>query len=253
MFGRLGIKPIKNIVKLVDKSESDQIHLYHDVVENISLHNNLEYIKYNIEINELFYEINGLDKYEELINKLDLKQHDFESSLPIAITAYARMYMNHLIQNYPCFNTDTDSLFTDKPLPAELVGDKLGQLKLIMIANEAYFISPKLYYLENKDNIVIKARTLGGENLTKQDFIDMSYGLTLKKTRPTFISSIKNLNVSLNNMTIELNPIITKRYPIYSLLDGQVISTRPLYVINGIIEKVNIKINTQIISMNNKI
>ena len=251
LFGRFGMKPIKNIVKLVNKEESDQIHLYHNVVDNISLNNNLEYIKYNSQINDLFYDLNGLDKYEELINKLDINQNEFETSLPIAIavTAYARMYMNQFIQKYKCYNTDTDSLFTDTPLPEELVGDKLGQFKLEMIANEAYFISPKLYYLENYDEnkIMIKARTLGGDILSKQDFIDMSYGLTLKKTRPTFISSIKELNVSLTNVVIELNPILRKRYPIYSPSDGQLFNTRPLKVLNNIIEQVNININTSII------
>lgn len=249
LFGRFGMKPIKNIVKLVTKEESDQIHLYHDIVDNISLNNNLEYIKYNIDINDLFYELNGLDKYEELINKLDINQNEIETSLPIAIaiTAYARMYMNQFIQKYNCYNTDTDSLFTDTPLPVELVGDKLGQFKLEMVASETYFISPKLYYLENENKIVIKARTLGGDSLSKQDFIDMSYGLTIKKTRPTFVSSIKDLNVSYTNTTIELNPILTKRYPIYSPSDGQLLMTRSLKVINNIIEKVNININTQLI------
>lgn len=94
--------------------------------------------------------------------------------------------MNQFIHKYHCYNTDTDSLFTDVPLPEELVGDKIGQFKLEMVASESYVISPKLYYLENENKIVIKARTLGGESLTKQDFIDMSYGLTLKKIRCLF-------------------------------------------------------------------
>jgi len=249
LFGRFGMKPINNIVKLVNKEESDQIHLYHDVVDNISLNNNLEYIKYNSKLNDLFYDLNGLDKYEELINKLDINQNEIETSLPIAIaiTAYARMYMNQFIQKYNCYNTDTDSLFTDTPLPEELVGDKLGKFKLEMIASETYFISPKLYYLENYNKIVIKARTLGGYILRKQDFIDMSYGLSIKKTRPTFISSIKDLNVSLTNTTIELNPILRKRYPIYSNITGQLLNTRPLNIDNGVIEQVNITINTSII------
>jgi hypothetical protein len=75
----------------------------------------------------------------------------------------------------------------------------------------------------------------------------MSYGLTIKKTRPTFVSSIKDLSVSLINTTIELNPIITKRYSIYSPLTGQLMTTKPLKVINGVIEKVNINVNTQLI------
>lgn len=56
--------------------------------------------------------------------------------------------------------------------------------------------------------------------------------------------------MSLTNTTIELNPIITKRYPIYSASDGQLLMTRSLKVINSIIEKVNININTQLIPHN---
>lgn len=84
------IKPVKNIVKIVNKEESNLIHLYHNVYENILLNNNLEYIKYSSKINDLFYELNDLNKYEHLINKLDISENKFESSLPIAvaITAY---------------------------------------------------------------------------------------------------------------------------------------------------------------------
>jgi hypothetical protein len=249
LFGRFGMKPIKNIVKIVGKDESDKIHLHHNVMENIILNDQLEYIKYSTQVNDLFYELHGLNDYEEIINQLDISQTTFETSLPIAIatTAYARMYMNQFIQKYNVFNTDTDSLAIDTPLPEELIGDKLGQFKLEMLANEAYFISPKLYYLKNDMKEIIKARTLGGHSLIKQDFIDMSYGLSIIKNRPTFISSIKDLSVSLTNTILELNPIITKRYPIYSTVTGQILKTRPLYVNNGIIEKVNINIKTNII------
>jgi len=250
LFGRFGMKPIKNIVKIVGKEESDKIHLHHNVIDNVILNDQLEYIKYSSQINDLFYDLHGLKDYEEIINSLDINQNTFETSLPIAIatTAYARMYMNQFIQKYNVFNTDTDSLAIDIPLPVELVGDKLGQFKLEMLANEAYFISPKLYYLENDNKVITKARTLGGHSLTKDDFINMSYGLTIKKYRPTFIPSIKDLSVYLNNTTLELNPIITKRYPIYSTVTGQILKTRPLYVNNGNIEKVNIKMNTNIVT-----
>jgi hypothetical protein len=180
LFGKFGMKPIKNIVKIVSKDESNNIHLYHNVIDNIPLSENLEYIKYSQQINDLFYELNGLDKYIELSNNLDISKNEFETSLPIAIaiTAYARIYMHKIIHellklNCNIFYMDTDSIVTNKNIPLELIGDKLGQFKLEFIADEAYFIAPKLYYLENYNNnkVIIKARTLGGETLTKQNFI----------------------------------------------------------------------------------
>jgi hypothetical protein len=146
LFGRFGMKPIKNIVKIVNKDESNNIHLYHNVIDNISLSEDIEYIKYSHQINDLFYELNGLDKYEELINKLDISNNNFETSLPIAIaiTAYARIYMNKFINEYNVYNTDTDSLAIDTKLPNELIGDDLGQFKLEFIADEAYFIPPNV-------------------------------------------------------------------------------------------------------------
>lgn len=250
LFGRFGMKPIKNIVKIVNKDESNNIHLYHNVHDNIPLNDQLEYIKYSPQINDLFYDINGIDMYEDLVNKLDINNNEFETSLPIAIaiTAYARMYMNDFINEYNCYNTDTDSLAIDNDLPNNLIGDELGQFKLETFADEVYFISPKLYYLENYNlnKIIIKARTIGGETLSKQDFIDMSYGVTIKKNRPTFISNIKDLSVSITNQTLELNPILRKRYPYYSETTGQIKYTKPLIVNNGIIEKINVKINTDI-------
>jgi hypothetical protein len=174
LFGKFGMKPIKNIVKIVNKNESNNIHLYHNVIDNILLSENLEYIKYSSQINDLFYDLNGLDIYIELFNNLDISKNEFETSLPIAIavTAYARMYMNDFINEYNCYNTDTDSLAIDSELPNNYIGNELGQFKLEFIADEAYFISPKLYYLENinEDKVIIKARTLGGESLTKTKF-----------------------------------------------------------------------------------
>jgi hypothetical protein len=43
----------------------------------------------------------------------------------------------------------------------------------------------------------------------------MSYGINIKKHRKTFVSSIKDCSISLTDTTIELNPILRKRYPYY--------------------------------------
>lgn len=47
--------------------------------------------------------------------------------------------------------TDTDSIFTQTPLPSHLSSSQLGQLKLERYFNEIIFLSPKVYtgkYLE---------------------------------------------------------------------------------------------------------
>jgi len=48
-----------------------------------------------------------------------------------AITAYARIRMMDFktIPGVTVFYTDTDSVFMDKELPTEMVGDELGQMK----------------------------------------------------------------------------------------------------------------------------
>jgi hypothetical protein len=157
LIGRFGMKPIKNIVKYVNNEESNNIHLYHEVLDNFPISNDLEYIKYNNEINNNFYDLNGIDKYIELSNKLDISKNEFQSSLPIAIaiTSYARIYMLEIIRllknkGHKIYYIDTDSIVTDKDLPTSIVGDNLGQFKLEFIVDKAYFISPKLYYLEDK-------------------------------------------------------------------------------------------------------
>lgn len=49
-----------------------------------------------------------------------------------AITAYARITIHKfkLLAAENLYYTDTDSMFTSKPLPGNMVGDKLGQMKL---------------------------------------------------------------------------------------------------------------------------
>jgi hypothetical protein len=252
------MKPIKNIVKYVNNEESNNIHLYHEVLDNFPISNELEYIKYNNEINNNFYDLNGIDKYIELSNKLDISKNEFQTSLPIAIaiTSYARIYMHEIIRllknkGHKIYYMDTDSIVTDKDLPNSIVGDKLGQFKLESICNEAYFISPKLYYLEDKLNnkTIIKARTLGGDTLTKDDFISMSFGINISKIKSIFRSNLKDSNISLVKTKIDLNPILNKRYPHYSI-NGQISHTTPLYVKNGKIQKVNLKkINTSIMKI----
>ena len=58
------------------------------------------------------------------------------------------------IPNVNIYYTDTDSIFVDKPLPYNLVGKELGQMKDELdgnIINEAYFFSIKQYAYKVND------------------------------------------------------------------------------------------------------
>lgn len=241
LFGKLSMKSSKHTVRYVNKEEANLIHLYHNVYDNFPFSDNLEYIKYSTSINDHFYDLNTLNAYSELCHKLDVINKEFQTSLPvgIAITSYARMYMHKVMSRIKSlggkiYYMDTDSLVTDIDLPSDLLGHEIGQFKLEFIANEAYFIAPKLYYLQNKDHTIIKAKTLGGDSLTKKDFIDMSLGHMIRKYKKSFVSNIRQNKISLVDVFMELNPVLRKRYPHYE--KGQMISTSPVLVVNGVVQ-----------------
>nr|YP_010759082.1 hypothetical protein QEO35_mgp37 [Hericium alpestre]WEX31996.1 hypothetical protein [Hericium alpestre] len=256
LFGRFGMKLNKDIVNIVESSESRNIHLYHNVYDNFNLSDKYEYIKYSIDINELYSEINGVEKYLNLLVLNDNNKQEFETSLPIAmaVTAYARIYMSQFINSndYTVYYTDTDSIAINKKLPDKYVGNELGKFKLEYHAESALFISPKLYYLRlfNGEEI-IKARTLGGDQLTENDFIELSYGLTITKLKSKFITNKENLNIFYENTPLKLSPWLLKRN--HFLNDkGQFDTTTPLKVINNNIETIYPpKIITSLISYNN--
>jgi DNA polymerase type B, organellar and viral len=92
-----------------------------------------------------------------------------------AITAYSRIHMENLkkfcmVNNIKIFYFDTDSIFTDKPLPDFMVGKELGQLKLEYIFKEAVFLGPKIYAGVTTDNNYI-CKVKGFKN--KVSFNDM--------------------------------------------------------------------------------
>ena len=65
-------------------------------------------------------------------------------------------------KNNPNFNlyySDTDSIFTDKELGLELIGDEIGQFKLEYIFTKAVFLGPKIYGgITTDGKIIIKIK-----------------------------------------------------------------------------------------------
>lgn len=107
------------------------------------------------------------------LKRLGLKKNKTISSavhISAAISSYARISINEFknIPGNPCVMSDTDSAVLTKPLPDYLVGDGLGQMKLVYEIKQGIFIRKKFYGLITKDNhIIIKS---SGVDSSKLDY-----------------------------------------------------------------------------------
>jgi hypothetical protein len=121
-------------------------------------------------------------------NKQDLffddviHQMDINIAIASAISAYSRIFMSQFKNNpnFKLYYSDTDSIFTDKPIPEHLIGSALGQLKLEHVITKAVFIAPKVYgFIDDKGNEIIKAKGLTSNTIVQLKVSDLQ--LLLKK------------------------------------------------------------------------
>jgi hypothetical protein len=129
-------------------------------------------------------------------------------AIAAAITSKAQMIMMDYKNNpdFDVYYTDTDSIFTDKPLPEHLVGDELGQMKNesmdkwgVETIDKACFVGGKKYGLSVTDCNGIKHElsTFAGvpkNSLTFDDVIKIHNGeIMVRKIENRFVKSFENL------------------------------------------------------------
>lgn len=193
----MGLKYSDTETLIVPSSEAKDICLNYRVIENHSLNieNDLEYIKYKTFPSSNLFDLDRekyLEKYLESVR--NSYNNNISRSIIISIftTSYASIFMNkflNLIDN-PCVYTDTDSVFLEKPLDPQYVGDGLGQFKFEGIVKKGYFIAPKLYCLEmNNEKIIIKSKGVKNEKLNIQNFKDLLEGKVVSIESQKFKSS----------------------------------------------------------------
>lgn len=61
------------------------------------------------------------------------------------------MYKYKVMPDNPCYYSDTDSVFLEKPLDDKYISSELGKLKLEYIAEKAIFLGPKNYYVKKQN------------------------------------------------------------------------------------------------------
>lgn len=207
LLGRFGLNFVKPITKTLHKSALD-IVLATRVVKNLKRINDNNFIvTYLPLVDNLICESHNLDYYKIILNK---KQKNITGNINVFqdtsiiisafVSAYARIHMHQvkldiLVSGGSIYYSDTDSIVTDlslgriKEIMPEKVGDKLGQLKFELLAEEAFFISNKTYaikeaILSNKD---VEKGAQSKEDVKPQQATS-TLEASLLNSKPDFIS-----------------------------------------------------------------
>jgi hypothetical protein len=95
------------------------------------------------------------------------------------------------------------------------------------------FITPKVYYLRLSNNEeIMKAKTINNIGLTYEDYLKLYNGFSIKKFEERWYSNIKNENVIIKKVGIDINPDVIIRSKIFSL--GKWIVTLPVVIYHKI-------------------
>jgi hypothetical protein len=163
--------------------------------------------------------------------------HGSEVNIAIAsaITAYARIHMSYFKNNpdFKLYYSDTDSAITNKPIPNEMVGKELGQMKLEYKIKKAVFLAPKVYGLiTDTGEEIIKVKGLSKDvNLTFDDLEkllikDSSKILNQEKWNKSIINGEIKISSEIYTLSITSN----KRQAIY--INDKFDKTEPFYYDN---------------------
>jgi len=130
-----------------------------------------------------------------------------------AVTSYARITMIPYILSGGVYYTDTDSIFTSKPLKPHLIGLDLGLMKDELngcVIEEAYFLDIKKYgywYLDKEGNRVEKSVIAGipRDSITFEEIKAVYNGQELIKEVPVrFYKSFKTLDIRIDSTKVTI-------------------------------------------------
>ncbi|RKP33912.1 hypothetical protein BJ085DRAFT_43042 [Dimargaris cristalligena] len=134
------------------------------------------------------------------------KSRSLQSSVSIAaaITGYARIAIN----KFKNISGNNYSVVLEKPLESKYVGKELGQMKLEYFVKEGIFIKPKLYYINNGDGMeIIKAKGVGKNGLTYNDFIKLLNGESVDIIKQMFIRNNRDGYVKTLGLEVLMNQL----------------------------------------------
>jgi DNA polymerase elongation subunit (family B) len=182
-----------------------------------------------------------ISKIEPIIRDINLIELEVEELLGLEvnvaiasyITSLSRValyrYKKYCIDNgIKIFYFDTDSIFTNKPLPEQFISNKLGDLKLEYIFKKSIFLAPKMYggiTTDNKEVMKLKgfknAKNVGLDKLKLLLQKDFSFKLKHLK----WFKNINEGRILIKDSDFTLQQTASKRDIIYS--KGLAIATKP--------------------------
>ncbi len=225
LYGRMGMKELDNIMQIVNKTEAQNLDKNTNVTILSELSENKYLVKHSGTINDnirkvyskdpLVLERNKTKIYtKEELRKLGInKARNVPSAVHIAsaICSYARIIINSY-KNIPgnlCIMSDTDSAVLTKPLPHLLIGDGLGQMKLVHEIKKAIFIRKKLYCLITSDGQeIIKSSGLDSTKLNYESFNKLLNGENVEIERTIFKVGWKELNINIVESKLTVQGLI---------------------------------------------
>ena len=159
-------------------------------------------------------------------NDLDcIHQMDTNVAIASAISAYARIHMSQFKNNpnYKLYYSDTDSGVFDQPLPKELVGNQLGQMKLEHVITKAVFLAPKVYGLITtvpQGEEIIKIKGVSSEVAKDISFYNLQLLLVKDSarefTQEKWFKKVLEGEISIHDVIYTLKVTSNKRAPIYT-------------------------------------
>jgi len=234
LYGRMGMKEIGDKMEIVDKKEAEFLDKNTHISILSELGNDKYLVKYRGKISDNIRKLYTKDPLvknkTKFINKSDLRKsglnkvRNVQSAVHIAaaISSYARMIINDYknIPGNPCIMSDTDSVVLNYPLPDNLVGNELGQMKLEHEVKEGIFIRKKLYCILNSNNKeIIKASGIDPSKLNYNSFVKLLTGENIEIERTDFNLDWKTLNLNLVNSKITVQGLKGEIKTIYNTPD----------------------------------
>lgn len=210
LYGMFGRKlDMINCISATPSQEWDIVNKY--PVKNII--NVTENIKVFLVHSNVSFDLIKKTNSDLTINLMKQPKQIVKSNVAIAsaITAYARIAMMKFknIPGLKVYYTDTDSIFVNQELPAELVGDEIGQMKDELGGGwikEAYFFGIKKYaYIDNNNKLKTVFSGMDRNSLNWEDIIKLSNKETLVKKIPNqFFKSLSKLQISIRNKSVKI-------------------------------------------------
>ena len=217
LYGKFGMKLESTEIAIYDTSNKFQMERLHEDIEFFK-----ESIQDFIKIDSKLLIIRDTMLSLKYNEELDMYHgQDINIAIASTITACARVHMS-LFKNNPLFKlyySDTDSVVIDKALPSELVGNKLGQVKLEYIIERAVFLAPKVYgFITDDGKEIIKVKGIT-QNSTEINFNALER-LLVKDSSKEFTQSkwykkVIEGEISTKNVAYTLKVTSNKRSPIY--------------------------------------